>query len=153
MAREGLSYDELALQTGLDTRTLRGILRAEKQPRSITLKRLADGLGVSVDDLFHADESSVGIADFDAATNPAIEEAMAVEPQLFDKWLPGDFGELASRFGAGGPLTLEGVIESARKMNVNRETIERARVVLETDQRETLRQVIDALFERTRARD
>ena len=149
MAKHGLSYDSLAEQTGLDQRTLRGIMRAETRPHAKTLQRLAEGLGVGVDELFAGDESAAH-HEFDSQTNPAIEEAVSQEPGMFARWTPADFGELASRFGAGGPLTVEGVIESAQAMNANRETLARAQVVLESTQAQTLREVVEALYRQVR---
>lgn len=147
MARDGLTYDELVEASGLDARTLRGIARADKRPHAKTLQRLAEGLGVEPDELFVGDEAAAR-AEFDAATNPAIEAAVEESPELFDGWAPADFGELASRFGAGGALTPAGVRTAAAAMNANREAIRRARVVLESDEGAALRSVIDALYER-----
>lgn len=147
MARDGMTYDDVVAQTGLDARTLRGILHAAKRPHAKTLRRLADGMGVSVDELFIGDENAA-IAEFDAATNPAICGAVQACPELFRDWSPRDFGELSSRVGAGGPLTPEGVVEEARRMNDNRETLDRARLILESDQAEVLRGVVNALHER-----
>jgi transcriptional regulator with XRE-family HTH domain len=151
MARDGLTYEEVCEATGLDARTLRGVLRADKRPHAKTLQRLAEGLGVTPDELFAGDESAAR-AEFDAATNPAIEEAVEAAPELFEDWTPSDFGELASRVGAGGALTPHGVRMAAEQMNANRQTIDRARIVLETSEAEALRVVIDALYERATAR-
>ena len=147
MARDGLTYDDVVVQTGLDARTLRGILHAAKRPHAKTLRRLADGMGVTVDELFSGDESAA-LAEFDTATNPAIRSAIEANPGLFDEWSPRDFGELSSRVGAGGPLTSEGVVTEARRMNTNRKTLQRAGLILESDQAELLRGVVDALHEK-----
>jgi len=152
MAREGLTYDDVVRATGLDARTLRGILHARKRPHARTLRRLAEGLGVEPDELFAGDESAAR-AEFDAATNPAIAEAVEAAPELFDDWSPSEFGELASRVGEGGALTPEGVRAAAEAMNANRRTIDRARVVLESDHADALRTVIDALYERATRRE
>ena len=147
MARDGLTYDDVCEATGLDARTLRGILRAVKRPHARTLQRLAEGLGVQADELFVGDESAAR-AEFDAATNPAIAEAVEADPQAFDGWGPREFGELASRFANGGALTVDGALRAAAAMNANRATLDRARLVLESDQAEVLRGVVDALYER-----
>jgi transcriptional regulator with XRE-family HTH domain len=151
MARDGMTYEEVCEATGLDARTLRGVLRAAKRPHAKTLQKLAEGLGVTPDELFAGDEAAAR-AEFDAATNPAIEEAVEAAPELFEDWTPSDFGELASRVGAGGALTPHGVRMAAELMNANRQTIDRARIVLESSEAEALRVVIDALYERATAR-
>lgn len=150
MARDGLTYDAVVEMTGLDSRTLRGILHAAKRPHAKTLQRLAEGLGVSSDELFTADEAAT-IAEFDLASNPAIAQVVQEHPDVFDNWSPSDFGELASRFGVGGELTAEGVAETARQMNCNREILRRAAVILETDDAETLRGVVKALYDKVTA--
>lgn len=147
MAREALTYDDVVAATGLDARTLRGILHAKKRPHARTLNRLAEGLGVAADELFTGDPASAHTEEFDAATNPAIEAAVAEEPNLFADWTPVDFAELASRFGSGGALTPDGVREAAGTMNANRQTLRRACVLLESDQAAALRSVIDALYD------
>lgn len=146
MARDGLTYDDVIAATGLDARTLRGILHANKRPHARTLKRLAEGLGVEPDELFQGDETAARAA-FDTATNPAIQEVVDAEPDLFEDWTPGDFGELASRFGEGGAMTHDGVRQAAAAMNANRQTLDRVRVLLESDQANALRTVVDALYE------
>ncbi|MEN0109426.1 MAG: helix-turn-helix transcriptional regulator [Planctomycetota bacterium] len=150
MARNALTYEDVVRATGLDARTVRGILYAEKRPHARTLNRLADGLGVAVDELFTADGAAT-VGEFDAATNPEIDAAVAARPDLFQGWTPSDYGELASRFGHGGALTREGVCEAAVEMNANRRTIERALIVLETEEANTLRSVVDAMYDRATA--
>ncbi len=150
MARDGLTYDAVVEMTGLDSRTLRGILHAAKRPHAKTLQRLAEGLSVSTDELFSADEAAT-IAEFDLASNPAIAQVVQEHPDMFEDWSPSDFGELSSRFGVGGELTVEGVATAAQRMNCNREVLKRAAVILETDDAETLRGVIKALFDKVTA--
>ncbi|TWT46421.1 hypothetical protein Pla111_15170 [Botrimarina hoheduenensis] len=145
MARDGLTYEGVCQQTGLDARTLRGILHAAKKPHAKTLKRLAEGLGVSADDLF-AGDAEAAVAEFDLASNPAIEAAVEAHESLFEDWTPHDFGELASRVGVGGPMTEVGVVLTAQQMNANRSTLDKARTILESDQAELLRGMIEALY-------
>lgn len=152
MAREGLTYDDVCTATGLDARTLRGMLHAKKRPHAKTLQRLAEGLGVAVDQLFVGDEAAAR-AEFDTSTNPAIQATVEDSPELFDDWSPGDFGELASRVGTGGALTPDGVRQAAEAMNANRRSIDQARVILESDQAAALRAVIDALYDRATLRE
>lgn len=49
--RQGLSQDELASQSGLSLRTIQRIENGESDPRGDTLKRLAQALHVSMDEL------------------------------------------------------------------------------------------------------
>lgn len=146
-----MTYDDVCGLTGLDARTLRGILHAAKRPHAKTLQRLADGLSVSVDELFAGDPEAA-IAEFDLATNPEIEAAVEAHAEFFEQWTPHDFGELASRVGVGGPLTQEGVLEAAKQMNANRETLCQARAILESDQAELLRGMVAALYEKASAK-
>lgn len=150
MARDGLTYDDVCTAAGLDARTLRGILHAKKRPHAKTLQRLAEGLGVEPDELFVGDETATR-AEFDTATNPAIQEVVDATPELFDDWTPSDFGELASRVGVGGAMTPDGVKAAALAMNASRQTIDRVRIVLESDQAAALRTVVDALYEQALA--
>ncbi|MGL4513129.1 MAG: helix-turn-helix domain-containing protein [Lacipirellulaceae bacterium] len=152
MARDGMTYEDVVARTGLDTRTLRGILRGERRPHARTLTKLAEGMGVSTDELFAGDPDAAA-AEFDSATNPAIEAAVDANPSLFTAWTPADFGELVSRFGVGGELTIDGVLLAAQRQNANRRTLSRARVVLESDQATLLRGLVDSLYERAAVRE
>jgi len=146
MARHALTYDDVVECTGLDERTLRGILHAKKRPHARTLTRLAEGLRVDADELFVADPAAAR-AEFDAATNPAIQATLDASPELFAEWTPAEFGELASRVGVGGAMTEEGVRAAAAAMNANRRTLRRVRVLLESDHADALRTVIDAMYQ------
>ena len=52
MAQLAMTYEDLVDATGLDSRTIRGIVRGAHTPQARTLHKLAEGLGVSTDDLF-----------------------------------------------------------------------------------------------------
>ena len=81
-----------------------------------TLHRLAEGLGVKVDEFFRrsgpvalpplrpADQSRGGRSDRDPR-------------ELFDGWTEADFDELHSRVGTGGALTVEGTLRPSGHMN------------------------------------
>ena len=93
MAREGLTYDEVVAATGLDERTLRGLIRGTNNPHARTLHKLAAGLGVPIDELFRP----VGRAlEFDRATNPLVETVIAQRPEVFADWSEDEFAELYS---------------------------------------------------------
>ncbi len=52
MARDGVSFDELVERSGVDARTVSGLLNGRQQPQSRTLHRLAVALGVPADEFF-----------------------------------------------------------------------------------------------------
>ena len=129
MAAVGISIHDLANRSGVDERTIRGLLAGNK-PHAQTLHRLADGLDVSADEFF-IDPTQLLYRRFDRATNPLVEEVLESEPGLFENWTEADFDELHSRFGADGSLTREGVRESIRRMNRKRESMEKLNLLFE----------------------
>ncbi len=148
MARFGLTVRQLSESSGLDERTIRGILNhGIEKPHARTLKKLAQGMGVEVDELFDDSQSEWRRA-FDRATNPLVEEAAEIHPELFVGWQESDFDELFSHFGAGGQLTLEGAVEAARAINRKRETMAKLAVVLETNEGPLLSQIVNAFYDR-----
>ncbi len=151
MAKHGMTYDDLVDASKLDQRTVRGIARAEKNPHARTLRRLAEGLGVVVDELF-VDSASISTAGFDRATNPMVGQVMQCHPELFDDWTTADFSEFASRFGHGGALTEEGALEVAEAMNRKREILACARVILESSDGRLLEDFVNLLYERVRVK-
>ena len=147
MARFGLNVDHVVEQTGLDERTVKGILSgSSRRPHARTLHKLAGGLGVPADELFQ-NPSLLARRHFDCQTNPVVEEAVAERPELFDGWTQWDFEELYSRFGTGGGLTVEGTLETVAAMNRKRDIHHRVDLVMETGQAELLSQIIAVLYE------
>jgi transcriptional regulator with XRE-family HTH domain len=148
MARFDLTLEGVAEATGLDQRTLRSMLQeGARRPHARTLHKLAEGLGVDVDELFRAGNEN-GSFDFDRATNPQVTEAIESHPKLFDGWSPRDFAELYSRMAVGGELTAEGALIAATAMNERRQLLYQASVVLESSEGEVLREMISILFRR-----
>lgn len=143
----GMTYDDLVEASGLDARTIRGLVRGDKQPHSRTLQRLAEALGVSTEELFRAPQG-ISPEAFDAATNPVVQQVVGAEPALFEGWSPDDFAELNSRFGVGGALTAEGVAHEASLLNRRNQLIDRARVVLASRDAPLLESMIELLYER-----
>ena len=123
MAQHGFTAAQVAEKCGLDQRTVRGILNGSK-PHARSLHKLADGLGVSADELF-LDPSLLLHRRFDRQANPAIDGVIAEHPDLFKGWTEADFDELFSRVGTGGGLTAEGALEVVRAMNRKREVCEK----------------------------
>jgi len=142
MATEGLSIHQVAKKTGLDERTIRGILSGSNKPHAKSLHRLAEGLGVKVDEFF-VDPSQLLYRRFDRQTNPVIEEVIQTNPQLFAGWTEADFDELHSRVGAGGPLTRQGAVTAAKGMNRKRQLHEKLDLLLESSQAELVAGIIE----------
>jgi transcriptional regulator with XRE-family HTH domain len=146
MARDGLTFDDLVAASGLDERTLRAIVRGKTNPHARTLHKLAQGLGVPVDELFRIGASPA--RQFDRATNSLIEAVAAHHSHAFQNWSDADFDELYSRFGTGGQLTESGVLAAAEAMNAKREILRQASVVLESGQTELLAEFVAMLYRR-----
>ena len=85
----------------------------------------------------------------DLQTNPAIEQVARVHPDVFIKFTPDDWRELYSLHGTGGPLTEEGVLASARRLDAKRELRAKFEAILETEHFDTLSRLIDVLHRDT----
>lgn len=151
MAKYGMTYDDVVEAAGLDHRTVRGIARGQKNPHARTLKRLADGFGVEVDELF-VDAASITAAGFDAATNPVVNQVVESHAEVFDGWTTADFAELASRFGHGGELNEQGALQAAEEMNRKREVVAQVRVILESSDGRLLEDFVELLYERVQVK-
>lgn len=147
MAAEGLSVRQVAERTGLDERTIRKILSDSNKPHAHTLHRLAEGLGVKVDEFF-VDPAQLLYRRFDRQTNPLVTEAIAAHGVLFDGWTEADFDELHSRVGTGGALTIEGTLVAVHQMNQKRELHDKLDLLLESSQAEVAAGILNVLYER-----
>ncbi len=145
LADRGLSIRQLARRTGLDERTVRGILSGANAPHARTLHRLAEGLGVAADEFF-LDPSQLLYRCFDRRTNPVVEEVMQSHQGLFSGWREADFDELHSRVGTGGGLTFEGTLAAVHQMNHKRELHDKLDLLLESSQAELIRGIMDVLY-------
>jgi len=152
MAREGLTYDDVVAGSGLDERTIRGVMQNTQRPHARTLHKLANGLGVLADELFRppAEQASSRQtpAEFDRACNPSVGQVIADHPELFAGWSETDFDELASRFGVGGPLSETGILAAAQAMNRKHQIFRQVAILLETGNAELLCAVVDTLYQR-----
>ena len=146
MARDGLTYTDVVQTTGLDERTVRGLLRGTNHPHARTLHRLAEGLGVSSDELFQPPRASA--RRFDRETNSLVEAVVADKPTLFEDWSEADFDELFSRFGTGGALSEAGVLAAAEEMNAKRTLLQQVSVILESGESDLLTSLVDLLYRR-----
>ena len=148
MARFGLTVSQVTEKTGLDRRTIKSMLSETNRPQARTLYRLAQGLGVSADELFQ-EPSLLTHSVFDRETNPVVQRVIATHPQLFRGWTEADFDELYSRFGTGGEMSIPGTIESAKSMNTKREVLKKVAVLLEGSESFLLSGFVDLLYERS----
>ena len=137
----------MAEQTGLHVRTVRGILRGDKKPHARTLHRLAEGLGVAVDEFF-VDPAQLVYRRFDRQTNPVVAEVIEDHKELFHGWTEADFDELHSRVGTGGALTVEGALAAVRQMNRRRELHDKLDLLLESSQAEVAAGILNVLYEK-----
>jgi transcriptional regulator with XRE-family HTH domain len=147
MAARGLTMCGVAEQTGLHVRTVRGLLRGDKKPHAQTLHRLAEGLGVAVDEFF-VDPAQLLYRRFDRQTNPVVAEVIDGHKDLFHGWSEADFDELHSRVGAGGALTAEGALAAVRQMNRKRELHEKLDLLLESSHAEVAAGILNVLYEK-----
>jgi transcriptional regulator with XRE-family HTH domain len=147
MARDGLTFDDVVIASNLDERTLRSVARGRTNPHARTLHKLAAGLGVSIDELFRTPGQS-SPRRFDRATNSLVQDVVARNLSTFESWSDADFDELFSRFGTGGQLTEAGVLTAAEAMNVKRDVLRRASVILESGEAALLMEFVEMLYRR-----
>ena len=150
MARDNLTFENVVAATELDERTLRSLARGAANPHARTLHKLAQGLGVPIDELFRP-PGHVSPRQFDRATNSLEENFAAQHPETFRNWSQADFDELYSRFGTGGQLTEDGISAAAEATNLKRDLWRRISVILESGETELLTQVVDVLYRRAAA--
>jgi transcriptional regulator with XRE-family HTH domain len=146
MVRLNMKLAEVVEATGLDERTVRSILRGTTRPHARTLHKLAAGLGVDPDELFH--DPREASAAFDRAANPAVAQVIESHPQLFAHWTPAEFEELFSRVAVGGELTEHGAVTAAQAMNRRRELMKQVAIILESGEADLLREFVALLYRR-----
>ena len=135
---------DLSQATGLDQRTIRSLLEGASRPHARTLHRLAEGLGVSTDELFRDPYQTSH--SFDRATNPVVAETIDLHPDLFAHWNSAEFDELYSRMAVGGELTQEGTLAAAAEMNDRQELMYQVAVILESDKAHLMQEFTNMLF-------
>ena len=148
MAEQGLTTEQVADKSGLDKRTVMGILHGKKKAQPRTIGRLAKGLGVDPDELLREPARRTYRSTFDRHTNPVVEEVIETHPQVFADWTGSDYDELHSRVGTGGPLTAEGALEAARQMNAKRELHEKLTVLLESSQAQLIAGIVELAYQK-----
>jgi transcriptional regulator with XRE-family HTH domain len=152
MARDGLTFGDVVEATGLDERTVRGLVRGANNPHARTLHKFVHGLGIPIDELFQPPGFRARQA-FDRATNPIVLEVVEAKAELFGAWSPADFDELYSQFGHGGALTEEGVVAAAEAINAKRSLLRKVSVILESGESELLADFVKLLYRRVAIAD
>lgn len=147
MARDALTFEDVVQASGLDERTIRGVVHGRNNPHARTLHKLASGLGVSIDELFRPVGPSPS-QQFDRGTNALVESVVAEHAEKFQHWSAAEFDELYSRFGTGGQLTEDGVLAAADAMNAKRDLWRQVSVILESGEAELLAEFVDLLYRR-----
>jgi transcriptional regulator with XRE-family HTH domain len=147
MAERDLTARQVAEASGVDQRTIKGILDGTNKPHPRTIGRLAKGLKVSADEFF-LDPAQLAYRHFDRHTNPVVEEVVSAHPAVFAGWNASDFDELHSRVGTGGPLTAEGALAAAREMNTKRELHEKLALLLESSQAEVIAGIVELMYQK-----
>jgi transcriptional regulator with XRE-family HTH domain len=147
MARHGLTYDDVVRASGLDERTVRGLARGMNNPHARTLTKLAGGLGIDVDELFHQ-PGQTARQRFDRATNTLVDSVVAARGDIFARWSDADFDELYSRFGTGGQLTETGILAAAEAQNARHKLWRQISTILETGEAALLAEFIQLLYRR-----
>ncbi len=148
MAAAGLSQRQVVEQTGLNARTVRGIIRGGHKPHARTLHRLSKGLGVKVDEFF-VDPAKLLYRRFDRRTNPVVAKVVEEHRELFHNWTEADFDELHSRAGEGDTLTVKGILAAVRHMNRKRELHEKFDILLESAHAEIAAGVLNVFYQET----
>lgn len=112
-----------------------------------TIKKIADALGVSVDELYMpAGEHSA--ARFDRATNSFVEQVKNSHPNAFENWNDRMDDELYSQFGVGGAMTEFGVLTVAEKIKERHDLERKFRVICESHEGKMLKDIVRLSFER-----
>jgi len=145
MADGALSIQQVSQRSGLDERTIRGIVNGTNKPHARTLHRLAAGLDGPVDECC-VDPALLVSRRFDWQTNLIVKQVVEENAQMFAGWKEADFDELHSRFGAGGGLTREGTIEAVKAMNQKRNLYEKLALLLESSQADLIAGVIELAY-------
>jgi len=146
MANQGLSIGQVARKTGLDERTVRGVLNGTNKPRAKSLSQLAGGLGVSVDEFF-LDPSQLLYRHVADSSNPVLEQLIQTDGQLFTGWQESDFTEVLKRTeGQGDQLPLRrDVVAMVTEMNRRRSLHGQLDLLLDSNQSKTIAGILEVL--------
>ena len=142
MARSGVSLAELARRSGLDLRTVRGVLDGTKQPHPSTLNKLANGLRVPADELFL--EPALLVQRWLGRGNPIVHKVVQDHPGLVESWSERDFQQLYDRLDESMKST--DVLALAEAINKRRTVHKKVSVLLESDYADILEVILDVLY-------
>jgi transcriptional regulator with XRE-family HTH domain len=87
----------------------------------------------------------------ETAQHPVIEDAKKRRPELFTRFNERDWKEIHSLRSATGEISLSSVFRAAGRINRNRDLRHKFEVLLESEHRQTLEQLIDLMFDATTA--
>jgi transcriptional regulator with XRE-family HTH domain len=148
MAAHGLSIQSVAERTRLDARTIRGILNEQKKPHIRTLHRLADGLGVNVDEFF-VDPAALLYRRFDPNVRPLVSKLIQTHRALFHGWTEADFDALHRHVDASKSQTVRYTLRTIHRMNQTRDLHRKFDRLLESDHAEIAAGLVTMLYEKT----
>ena len=155
LKRSGLTIQQLADRTGVDLQTLRRWRReGVAQPEHEHIERIASVFGFAnpwslMEPMETVARPPTDGRSLDRATNPYVDEVLQDRPELFADFLPVDWDELYSLHGTGGPLTYDGVIQAATRINDKRDLRRKFEVVMETHHFQTLAHLVNVLYRET----
>lgn len=155
LQRAGLSLAELSQRSGVDLQTLRRWRReGVAQPEHDHIERIARIFGVADPwSMMESEIESIAINSLDRQTNGRVDEIRKSRPELFSAFTLEDWDELYSQHGTGGPLTTDGVVQAAHKINEKREVRRKFEAILETHHFRTLATLVEVLYRDTDLRN
>jgi transcriptional regulator with XRE-family HTH domain len=153
LERSGLTLAELAERAEVDEAVLRRWNRlGVAQPGHDHLQRVARAFGLEDPrSFFDDDELELDVARrIDRETNPAVDDVRNDRPALFEHFTIDDWDELYSSHGTGGPLTYDGVLAAASRINRKRDVRRKFEAVLETHHFDTLASLVELMYDQAR---
>jgi len=158
VAERGWNQDEFAQRAGIARTTARGILtHPERDLRNATLRRCADALGLSVNDLVslpldrllprvrHAPAGPPAPLDF--SDQPLLQHWLADHPERAARLSQAELEELISLQGVGGPLTLHGIEHFVNLIERRRELLRRVEIIAGTELLDVLEKLVELMWE------
>lgn len=149
LAKFNVEPQAFAETTGVDERTLRGVIQSRTTPHVRTIKRIADGFGVEVDELYRP-VPALSDKRFDRECNALVEQVKRVYPELYVGWTTAQDDELYSQFGTGGAMTEEGILAATKRILERCEVERQFRLVYESHEGAMLRDVVRLAYNRLR---